>query len=195
MYPQQRVAKTSSTSTEPLTLAQAKAHLRVEHAVEDAFITALIVAARDYCERLSGRSLIPHTFLLTLDRFPSYGQDIVLAHGPVTAVTSINYYASDLTDTLMVVSTDYRTALQFMPARIRLPLASTVWPDTARADDAVRIVYTGGGSAPTSATQAMLLLIGHWYENRESVVTGTVSTELQITVRSLLDAVRTGDRM
>ena len=85
------------------------------------------------------------------------------------------------------------------PARIRLPLsASTVeWPATYAASDAVRITATAGyaniQAVPEVAKHAIRLLVGHWYENREAVVTGTISSDVGLTVEALLSTLKTGE--
>ena len=193
-YPTTRCAELAQPVSEPVTLAEAKAHLRVTASDENDLITALIVAARQYCENLSGRTLAPRNFLQTLDRFPDGGGDITLRRSPVTAVASVYYYSLETTNTLMVLNTDYRLDLQQIPARIRLPLGTTLWKNAYTTDDAVRITYTAGAaSAPTAAKQTILLLVGHWFENRESVVIGGGGREIDCTVSSLMDSFRIGD--
>ena len=193
-YPTTRCAELAQPVSEPVTLAEAKAHLRVTASDENDLISALIVAARQYCENLSGRTLAPRNFLQTLDRFPDGGGDITLRRSPVTAVASVYYYSLETTNTLMVLNTDYRMDLQQIPARIRLPLGTTLWKNAYTTDDAVRITYTAGAvSAPTAAKQTILLLVGHWFENRESVVIGGGGREIDCTVSSLMDSFRIGD--
>ena len=193
-YPTTRCAELAQPVSEPVTLAEAKAHLRVTASDENDLISALIVAARQYCENLSGRTLAPRNFLQTLDRFPDGGGDITLRRSPVTAVASVYYYSLETTNTLMVLNTDYRLDLQQIPARIRLPLGTTLWKNAYTTDDAVRITYTAGAvSAPTAAKQTILLLVGHWFENRESVVIGGGGREIDCTVSSLMDSFRIGD--
>ena len=193
-YPTTRCAELAQPVSEPVSLAEAKAHLRVTASDENDLITALIVAARQYCENLSGRTLAPRNFLQTMDRFPDGGGDITLRRSPVTAVASVYYYSLETTNTLMSPSTDYRLDLQQIPARIRLPLGTTLWKNAYITHDAVRITYTAGAaSAPTAAKQTILLLVGHWFENRESVVIGGGGREIDCTVSSLMDSFRIGD--
>ena len=195
-YPTTRCAELAPPTTEPVTLAQAKLHLRVESAFEDddALITALIIAARQYCENLSGRTLAQRSYLQTMESFPANGIDIVLRRSPVTAIASINYYDDTGTNVLMTLETDYRTNFNLIPARIRTPVLTKLWAKTYLVDDAVRIIYTAGAdSAPTAAKQTILLLVGHWYENRESVVVGATSNAVDCTVTSLIDSYRLGD--
>ena len=192
--PTVRCAETSAPASEPVTLAEAKAHLRVDYATEDAYISSLIVAAREYCEQITGRAFAQRNFIATLDEFPARGADIVLPRAPLVGIQNFVYRDGNGTAITMTVNTDYRLSTNIVPARIRRPFTSTSWPTAARVDDALQITFTAGAaSAPATAKQAMLLLIGHWFENRESVVHGTISTAVQMTTRALLSVLRLGD--
>jgi uncharacterized phiE125 gp8 family phage protein len=192
--PTVRCSEATSPATEPVTLAEAKSHLRVDYSTEDAYITALIVAARAYCEELTGRAFAQRTFTATLDEFPSLGADIVVPRAPLVSVQSLSYRDGNGVAVTMTANTDYRVTTSVLPGRIRLPVTTGAWPATRRIDDAVTIAFTAGAStAPATAKQAMLLLIGHWFENRESVVQGTISTAVQTTTRALLATLRLGD--
>lgn len=192
--PTVRCAEATAPATEPVTLAEAKTHLRVDYSTEDAYITALIVAAREYCEQITGRCLAQRTFTATLDEFPAYGADIVVPRAPLVSVQSLSYRDGNGVAVTMTANTDYRVTTSVLPGRIRLPVTTGAWPATRRIDDAVTIAFTAGAAtAPATAKQAMLLLIGHWFENRESVVQGTISTAVQTTTRALLSTLRLGD--
>lgn len=192
-YPATNCVETAQPTTEPVLLAEAKLHLRCDSADEDNLITALIVAARQYCENISGRTLAQRTFLQQMERFPDNGLDITLRRSPVVSVQSVYYYAKDGTNTLMVSGTDFRLDSQIIPARVRTPLLQ-MWKETLTANDAVRISYTAGlANAPTAAKQTILLLVGHWFENRESVVVGSTNRAVDCTVTSLMDSYRIMD--
>lgn len=186
-------------SFEPVTTADLKSHLRVEHAVDDALIASLGAAARSWCELKTNHIMTARTVTLEASGFPSDTNDIVLPIGPVTAITAVSYINEAGTVVTMTANTDYRADAAVNPARIRLPLsASTVeWPATYAASDAVRITATAGyaniQAVPEVAKHAMRLLVGHWYENREAVVTGTISSNVGLTVEALLSTLRTGE--
>lgn len=76
-------------SIEPVSLAEAKAHLRVEVNDENSLIQTLITAARQYVETATRRALLQQTWDDKLDAFPCGA--IVLPLSPVTSVTSITY--------------------------------------------------------------------------------------------------------
>ncbi len=152
--------------TEPLTLSEAKLHLRVDHSDEDALITSLIVAARRMAEHELHRGLITQTIDVYLDAF---GDEIRLP--PVSAVTSITYV--DLNGATQTLAADqYQTDLYGEPARI-LPAYAVIWPATRDQANAVKIRCTAGFGAaaavPDGIKQWMLLQIGHWYAHREAV--------------------------
>lgn len=185
----------TAPAEEPLTLADAKVHLRLEHDADDLVVSGLIQAARHYVERAIGRSLVTQTWDLTLDDFyagSARGDVIALPRGPVQSVTSISYY--DSAGTLTVLSSSlYLVDITNEPARVS-PAYGSVWPSTQSRMNAVIVRYvTGFGLAtavPGDLKAALRLLVGHWYENREGVVTGTISTTLGHAVDALLDARR-----
>mgnify|MGYP000365478232 CR=1 FL=1 len=76
----------SEPAVEPISLAEAKAHLRVDTSADDSLITSLIVAARKYFEERTRRSLITQSWKLTLDDFPT---EFTLTRPPIQSVTSV----------------------------------------------------------------------------------------------------------
>lgn len=155
---------------EPITLAEAKAHLRVDGTDDDAYITALITAARERIEDYLDRALIQQTLVYTRDRWPQ-GNEIALPGGKVLSVVSITYK-----DTAGIEHpfTGYLADTESVPGRIVLAYGAS-WPgDALHPLNPVRIEYTAGyGSAaanvPQKIKQAILLLIGHLYEHREEI--------------------------
>lgn len=164
------VAVTTPPSTEPMSLSEAKLFLKVESSVtdDDALITSLIKAAREYCENWEGRKYITQTLTYYQDRF---SDRIVLPYAPVSAVTSVNYVASGSGQSTYTTldSAYYKTNLSETPASITLSYGYS-WPALLATPNAVKIVYTCGyGSAanvPQRVILAMSLLLGEWYENR-----------------------------
>lgn len=175
-----------SISAQPLTTADAKLHLRVEHADEDDLIDALIAAASDMASQATGRAIASATYELRIDEFPPDDGEIRLLWPPIVAVSSITYADED--GNTQVLSTDaYVLDSHSEPAWI-LRAADTEWPATYETANAVRIIYTAGygTSCPESIKQWMLLQIGHWYRNRESVNIGNITSTLDY-VDGLLD--------
>jgi uncharacterized phiE125 gp8 family phage protein len=179
---------------EPVNLAQAKLHLRVEDTAEDALIGTLIGAARRAVEAHLRRALVEQTWVLTLDAWPPCdprsahpSHAIRLPLPDLIAVEEVLY-----TDPAGVARSLDPAAYQVStgcPGRIA-PAPGRSWPATRRQMDAVAITYTCGyGSAadvPETVVQAMLLTIGNLYQNRESVVIGTIVAELPLAAAYLL---------
>lgn len=182
----------AAPTEEPVSLAEAKAHLRVTSTDEDTLIGALIVAARQWCESWTGRQFVTATWRLSLDRFPCWM--VELPKPTLQSVSAIVYDAADGVATTLSGST-YRVDADSEPARIT-PAYGLIWPVTRWQTSAVRITYVAGYGAaaavPLAIRQAMLLLVGHWYANREAVASGTVGTEIALTAQALLTPFWTG---
>lgn len=159
-------------AVEPVSLAEAKQHLRVDITDDDALITALITAAREYCEGFQNRAYITQVWQLWLDSWPD-GSEIRIPKPPLQSVTSVKYYGADNTEYTLPPA-DYFVDTKSEPGRIVLAYERT-WPSvTLRPANAVCIEFVAGygddaGKVPQKVRQAIYLLIGHWYENREAV--------------------------
>lgn len=159
----------TAPATEPVTLAEAKLHLRVDASDEDTLITSLISVARHECENRTGRALITQTWELTRDCF---ADEMELPQPPLQSVSSVKYFdTSEVEQTL--ASSVYRVDSYSQPGRVTLAYEET-WPDIAlEYPNAVAIRYVAGygaaaSSVPPPLKQWMLLHIGHWYANREA---------------------------
>lgn len=176
----------TAPTAEPVTLTEAKAHLRVIGADEDTYITALIVAARQAAEHITGRALMAQTWELALDAFKA---GISLPRPPLASITSIKYLNDAGALTTMDASA-YLLDDHSEPARL-LPAYGATWPATRNQANAVLIRYVAGyanaAAVPQEIKSWILLRIGLLYENRESVVAGVSIAELPFVDR-LLDA-------
>lgn len=184
--------QTSAPSREPLDREEVKAHLRITSGDEDTYLDRLITAARQYVEEYTGRQLITATWKETRWRFPCW--EWIADRPDLISVSSVVYTASDGTSTTMP-STDYTVSTN-QHRGIVTPAYGTSWPAARYQIDSVALTYTSGyGSTPASVPQAirqaMLLLIGHWYENREA--TGSISKELEFSVGALLGPYMVGN--
>lgn len=183
-------------ASEPLTLAEAKAHLRIDHADQDGRINGLIRAAREYVERHTGRQLMQAEWNVTFDRFPcSSAEELRLPLWPVQSISSIKYLdAAGVEQTWS--SASYTAYVAREPAIIR-PSYGNYWPSTRDEPGAVRVRqvsgYASAAAIPEIAKQVMYLLIGHWDEHREAVVTGGLPAALQLSVESLLSLLSAGE--
>ncbi len=179
---------TTPPALEPVTLDEAKLHLRVDINYDDNLISGLIKSAREYCENFQNRAYYTQTLELTLDNFPSNNY-IILPRPPLQSVTSIKYKDSDGNETTLDQS-KYIVDTDSEPGKVVLAYGES-WPSfTPYPTGAVKIQYVAGyddiASIPQMVKQAMLLLIGHWYENREATVAGTISREIEFAVHALL---------
>lgn len=171
-------------ATEPITLAEVRQYLRLpEQEAEDTLLLSLITSARSYCEHYTRRALGEQTLELYLDRFTS-ADPIELPCPPLQSVTEIGYKDSTGEETILSTS-DYLVDVDCEPGRI-LPAVGTNWPVfTPFPTSPIRIRFVAGyEELPVSIRLAMLLLIGHWYENREA--TGTANSMIDFSVHSLL---------
>lgn len=164
-----RLTLKTPPTVEPLSVAEAKKHLNVTTFDDDAYITKLISLARFNAESVLRRSLITQTWNLYLDGFDSR---ITLPRPPLQTVSSVKYYDTDgneqtLSSAVYTVDTDAE------PGQVYLAYDQS-WPDVRAMDKAVNIEYVAGYGAaatdvPAPVSHAMLLLISHMYEHRESV--------------------------
>lgn len=179
----------------PLSLAEIKAHLRVDHSDEDVLLDVYNRAAMEYVEHFTRRSLMPQTWTYSLDSFPAQRM-IRLSRSPYNEAHSalvIKYDDADGAEQTLAAS-EYTVDGASIPARVRV--GDNGWPETLDDLNAVRITYGAGyadaASVPTPLKQAMLLMIGHWFANREAVVVGTIAAEVPLAAKALMRAYRTG---
>lgn len=179
--------RTVDPVTEPVSLIEAKTHCRVDIDEDDThFTNVLIPAARRYVESVSRRSFITQTWRLSLDDWP-HGDEIQLPRPPLVSVSSVVYKDQDGNSTTWA-SSNYIVDTDSEPGRVKLTYNNT-WPsETLYPALPVQITYVAGyGDAddvPEEYKQAILLLIGHWYENREAI--GTVGQPIALAVESLI---------
>ena len=158
------------------------------YASDDTLLTALIQAAREYVEGYQNRALCTQTWELVLDNWP-IRDSIEMPKPPLQSVSSIKYKDSAGTeatwaDTNYIVDPD-----SFLG---RVVLADNIsWPTvTLYPAGGIRIQFVAGyglaASVPQTTRQAMLLLIGHWYENREGSSERSMQ-EIPFAVKALLD--------
>ncbi len=177
---------TTAPTTEPISLAEAKAHLRDLSGREDSLIESWIVAARKYVEGTTWRQLITGTWTLNMD---AWTWPVFIEHPPLQSVTSIKYFdTSNAQQTLS--SSLYQVDIASQPGRI-VPVFGEIWPDLFWRLNPIEIIFVAGYGdgamdVPAETRQAMLILIGHFSENHEAVLTGTISKAIEFGVQALL---------
>jgi len=181
---------TVPSTDRPVSLASAKLHLRVGDGEEEDFlIRALIAAATEYVENFTGRALISQTWIEYFDAFPAC---ISLKKSPAVSVTSIKYLDS-AGDEQTLPAADYTVDVITEKSRIA-PVYGSSWPSTYGEFNSVYVEYVAGygdteDDVPHSIRAALLLLIGHLYENRE-VSIPTALNELPFGFDALLTPYR-----
>lgn len=174
---------------EPVSVAEARAQCRVIDTSEDLFIAGLIAAAREHCEELHGFAYSARTMELYLEEWPECEDEIALPHPPLVSVASVKYYGTDDTE-YTLPTTDYYVNTVTEPGQIHLRYLKA-WPTAVLRDyNAVCITYTCGYATPEAVPEkiklAIKLLVGHWFENREDSVSGTVNRTIENGVARLL---------
>ncbi len=186
---------TTGPTEEPITLDDAKAHLRVDNddAGENAWITTAIQAAREQVENDTRRALFTQTLRLNLDQFPM-SNAILIPRPPLQSVASITYVDSDgATQTMS--SSDYIVDTASEPGRVVLAYGKT-WPTAREQANSVAVNFVAGwtaGTMPAAVKQLMYLWVGHWHENREAVNVGNITSAYPLAIDSLTARLRFGD--
>lgn len=167
---QSKVIVITPPAAEPVTLAEAKLHCKVDSTDDDSLINIYIAAARAAAEHRTGRGLVTQTLELNLDYFPD--SKIELPNVPVASVNSVKYLDSNGTDQTLSDSNYY---LDNAGLKNWLILANNKsWPPTCEAANAVRIRYVTGygqvGDVPGGIKSWILLTVGSLYKNREATL-------------------------
>jgi uncharacterized phiE125 gp8 family phage protein len=178
-------------AVEPITLAEAKQFIRVEHDDDDDLITALIAGSRAYVEAQTRRALITQTWRLTRDAWPESGRLAVLPVPLVSLNAARIYKANGATQALDVAA--------FTVDKIAAPAMLAFTGDALAAPErpvgGIEIDVTCGygdtaESVPEPLRQAIRQLIAHWYENRTiAVVSGEIAM-MPATVSALIGPYR-----
>ena len=172
---------TAAPAVEPVTLAQVKAHLRVDGTAEDAYIASLIATSRLQIEAALGLSLITQ---------PTKPSEVRLRVPirPVQHITSIEVTHATGAAT-MVSPSSYHLDGRGLPPRIVLTTLPPPIPDLPADGIAISMIAGFGGAAadvPEPIRHAVLLLVAHWFENREPTEVGQPTAGIPYAVNSLL---------
>lgn len=182
---------TTAPATALISIEEARAHVRRDDSDDDAVLTSLIAVVMSHLDGVDGvltRCLVRQEWAESMDDFPA-GDVLPLTLSPAVSVTSIEYY-DDQNALRTFASSNYTIHNGRAGAYVKLEKESS-WPSTYDRDDAVTVtaIYGYGDAAanvPAVIKHAALLLLGHWYENREAVVVGTSAVELPAGVMKLL---------
>lgn len=155
---------------EPVSLAEAKAFLRLDSTSEDALVTTLIAAARLHVEGTTGRALVRQGWRAVLDAWPAE-RVVRLPVAPLLELTEIRVF--DEQDDEHVISLgQFQVETGVAPARVLLPGTIGGMP-ALRERLGIEIDYFAGfgeaADVPRDLKQALLALVAHWFEHRDAV--------------------------
>lgn len=162
--------------SEPVSLAEAKEHLRIDGTDHDNLLTSLISAARRAAEEFCRRAFITQTWKLIFDA-DEVIDDIEVPRPPLQSVTSIAYYDQGGAQQAFA-STNYWVDTDSGPGRIYLRKGAT-WPTAMRDKGSLEVQYKAGygdagANVPDDIRRAILRIIADMFEHPEDVITGTI---------------------
>lgn len=180
----------SAAENYPVTLVEAKSHLRVDFDNDDAMIELYIAAATAHAEAFLGRALVDQTWEATFDAFPD--NELQIPMPPLIEVISVTY--DDAAGDAQVLDVSgYVVDDQSEPAWLVPP--NETWPTIFDGINAVRVRFRAGyvdnqasptGDVPYDIKAAILLYVGTLYANREHVVIGQTATTMPWACEQLL---------
>lgn len=185
MIPGQLCKVVIQPSAAVVSLQECKADLRVDSTAEDELIQSYLDAAVRMAGEITGRTLAPTGFALSVAGVYA-GGCLRVPFTPVTALTAVKYFDLDGIEQTQPVE-DFRL-YSYDDHAIVEPVPGKTWPTTESRRDALTVEFTAGyaDAPPASITKAIRMLVAHWYENRTAVVTGTIATPLPMAVETLL---------
>lgn len=182
-----------------VTLEELKLHLRVDHDDEDSLLWNILETATQDIETLSLHKLIAQTWDWYLDSFPATSY-LKLPFLPLISVTGVYYTVENGVEETWA-SSNYLVDARNKPGKIVLK-SNISWPSyTLEPVNGVRVRFICGHGTAAKSTgadvdarlrQALLMLCGHYYENRETSFVGQGYTAIQLpfAVHSLCNDLR-----
>ena len=184
----------SQPAVEPISLSEAKNHLRIDGSDEDTYLATIITAARRYCEQYCNRAFITQTWI----QYPTkFSNGMKLSINPVQSVSSITYYDVD-GNSQTLNSSQYQVDLSDDICRV-YEAVNVDFPDTQDEKiNPITITYISGyGDAstdvPMDILHAIKLMISHFFQNREMINIGqglTTQIPMPKVVKDLLNNYR-----
>ena len=197
-----KLIEPDSAPTEPITLAEAKYQLKVDHDDDDDYITSLITAAREFCEEHTGRSFVPQTWQLGFAGWPQakfwewadFKPEFQLVRPPVFSVNHIKYRANGASSLTTLDASKYTFDPDVLPGIVRFKSSVTLPSLNEDYSAPVQVTITCGTSdesntaaaIPARVKLAMKQMLTQFYDNRTPVVTGTIASSVPLTALDLL---------
>lgn len=188
----------TAPTTLALTLEDAKRHLNVTTDENDDTITSQIKAATLLLENRTNRCFVTQTRTLKFDHFYDCryvrGRRIYPPRSPIRSTSMSLVYLSGTGVSTTMPSSDYVVSTGDTPGFVAEAYNAT-WPSVYPQPNSVTLTYITGHSTVSSGVpehikQAIRMVVAHWYRNRESVLTGTISKEVEMGVDALLESER-----
>lgn len=162
-----------------------KAHTKAND-FEDSLLSAYLMAAMAYAQHYTGMAIGEQEVELALDEFP--GGAISLPLSPVTSIVSVTYV--DRAAATQTLSNSAYLLDDFGQSHWCVPAINTQWPETYAAANAVRVRFMSGSQTLDPAVKAALMLhVGHLYENRQEATEKKLSS-VPIGIDALLDTAK-----
>lgn len=171
-------------SSYPVSLDEAKAQCFATGTSDfDGQLGQFIAGACDAAEKYLGVALTEQTWTLLLD---AWADEIELPFGPITGTPAIKYFDTSNTEQTLSSSL-YQVDAYRAPPRI-VPAYGETWPDTYTRLNAISVTFTTAPAAiPASVKQAILMMVGFWFSNREAINVGNIVNEVPMAWKHLLD--------
>ncbi len=167
----QSLVRVTPPAVEPISLTEVKEQLRIDDSDSDSILSRMISAAVEFVDGsgVLGKAMITQSWVRWVGINP--GEVDIRMH-PVQSLTSVKYY--DTSGTLQTATVSDFELMSVDEWAVVKPKSGKAWPSAQSRDDAIRVEFTAGyGDAATDVPepirQALLMLVGHWYENREAV--------------------------
>ena len=184
---------TAGPAVEPVTLDDAKAHMRIDGTAEDTLIGSLIVTSRLHVEAGLGLALITQSWSWFIDAWPP-GPALKLPLRPVQSIAAVRLYDEAAASTTVAPDSYFLDGTS-APARL-VRQGALVWPKPGRIANGIEVAFTAGygdaaADVPETIRHAILLLIAHWHEHRSPLEVGPIAQPPPDMVEQLLAPYRT----
>ncbi len=182
---------TSGPAVEPVTVAEAKAHLRLDSAAEDVLLASLLLTSRLHVEAALGLALINQTWMLVLDRWPA-DSCVEIPIAPLQGITAVR--VRDAAGAATVIApTSYLVDIASKPPRLVWNNAAP--PSPGRVANAIEIDISAGfgataASVPAPLKHAIAMLTAHWYEHRDPIEIGSSTARIPDAISDLIQPFR-----